>query len=206
MSSHHIIREKQEPALVLHDLDNINMEYLGQLLEWSPTIVALEKCLEATDIEGIKVDYSIIHPTNLDKWQSTLQQGPVTFSTSDSPSIYDAIKLLTGKGHEAVNIIGDNLTIEDFKGIANAQLIPDISLIRATQKVLLQHSNSFKKWYTKGEKVQVLSLGNELAITSRGFESNVQKLSGKTHEFQTCRDGEIELTSDSSSYLIVENL
>ena len=193
MSSHHIIREKQEPALVLHDLDNINMEYLGQLLEWSPTIVALEQCLEATDIVGIKVDYSIVHPANLEKWQETLQQGPVTFSASDSPSIYNAVKLLTDKGHEAVNIIADKLTTEDFKQIVNAQLIPDISLIKASQKILLQHSNSFKKWYAKGEKVQVLSLGDELAITSRGFESNVQNCSGKTHEFETSREGEIEL-------------
>ncbi|RZK41505.1 MAG: thiamine pyrophosphokinase, partial [Pedobacter sp.] len=39
MSSHHIVREKQEPALYIHQLGNFDEEKLGQLLEWSPTVL-----------------------------------------------------------------------------------------------------------------------------------------------------------------------
>ena len=39
MSSHHIVKEKQEPALYIHQLGDFNEEFLGQLLEWSPTVI-----------------------------------------------------------------------------------------------------------------------------------------------------------------------
>jgi hypothetical protein len=39
MSSHHIVKEKQEPALYIHHFGNFDEEYLGQLLEWSPTLL-----------------------------------------------------------------------------------------------------------------------------------------------------------------------
>lgn len=42
MSSHHIVREKQEPALLIMDLNGFNDEHLGQLLEWNPTVLVNE--------------------------------------------------------------------------------------------------------------------------------------------------------------------
>ncbi|MFD2144372.1 hypothetical protein [Mucilaginibacter antarcticus] len=47
MSSHHIVREKQEPALLVLGLDGFDEEQLGQLLEWSPTLMAPPNCRTA---------------------------------------------------------------------------------------------------------------------------------------------------------------
>ena len=43
MSSHHIVREKQEPALLVLGLNNFSTELLGQLLEWNPTVITTER-------------------------------------------------------------------------------------------------------------------------------------------------------------------
>lgn len=56
MSSHHIVREKQEPALFILDFDGFDEEYFGQLLEWSPTLVVSEDCYEKIARMGIKID------------------------------------------------------------------------------------------------------------------------------------------------------
>lgn len=56
MSSHHIVRENQEPALVVADFHALDSEQLGQLLEWSPMIVTDAANVDFLLAEGIKVD------------------------------------------------------------------------------------------------------------------------------------------------------
>lgn len=56
MSSHHIVRENQEPALLIEDLFLIDEEDLGQLLEWSPTIVIEAETIDLLDARGYKFD------------------------------------------------------------------------------------------------------------------------------------------------------
>src|SRR5690606_40296637 len=56
MSSHHIVRENQEPALLVEDFAALSEEYLGQLLEWSPTIITSLENLDYFLTRDIKVD------------------------------------------------------------------------------------------------------------------------------------------------------
>ncbi len=54
MSSHHIVRENQEPALVI--INEIHSEILNQLFEWSPKIFCHHSLLEWVKDIQIKVD------------------------------------------------------------------------------------------------------------------------------------------------------
>jgi thiamine pyrophosphokinase len=45
MSSHHIVRDDQEPALIIANGASCNPELLGQLLEWSPLVVVLDSAM-----------------------------------------------------------------------------------------------------------------------------------------------------------------
>ena len=56
MSSHHIVRENQEPALLVEDFHALSDEYLGQLLEWSPTLITTTNMLNNFLTQEIKVD------------------------------------------------------------------------------------------------------------------------------------------------------
>ena len=64
MSSHHIIREKQEPALLIVDLLDFDLENLGQLLEWSPTVIVLKDAVEKVYSLGLKIDVIIDNEAN----------------------------------------------------------------------------------------------------------------------------------------------
>ncbi len=56
MSSHHIVRDDQEPALIIANGASCNIELLGQLLEWSPLVIVLDSAIERVVELGIKVD------------------------------------------------------------------------------------------------------------------------------------------------------
>ena len=56
MSSHHIVRDDQEPALIIANGASCNEELLGQLLEWSPLVIVLDSAMERVLDLGIKVD------------------------------------------------------------------------------------------------------------------------------------------------------
>lgn len=56
MSSHHIVRERQEPALLITDIYSIDIDLVGQILEWSPTIITDIDSYEAVTSQNYKVD------------------------------------------------------------------------------------------------------------------------------------------------------
>src|SRR6187402_2082275 len=56
MSSHHIVRDDQEPALIIANGAACSSELLGQLLEWSPLVIVLDSAIERVIKLGIKVD------------------------------------------------------------------------------------------------------------------------------------------------------
>ena len=56
MSSHHIIRDKQEPALIIANGEACSLDMVEQLLEWSPTVIVLDGAIERVVSLGIKVD------------------------------------------------------------------------------------------------------------------------------------------------------
>ena len=46
MSSHHIVRDDQEPALIIANGAACSSELVGQLLEWSPLVIVLVSAIE----------------------------------------------------------------------------------------------------------------------------------------------------------------
>lgn len=55
MSSHHIVRDNQEPALFI-DAPIYNFEWIGQLLEWSPILIVNANYLDWIIMHDLKPD------------------------------------------------------------------------------------------------------------------------------------------------------
>ena len=55
MSSHHIVRDDQEPALIIANGASCSNELMGQLLEWSPLVIVLDSAIERV------LNLSLIH-------------------------------------------------------------------------------------------------------------------------------------------------
>ena len=99
MSSHHIVREKQEPALLILSLEGFEYENLGQILEWSPTVIVQQDIYELADSLAFKIDVLISRDPHYHTQEST------RLIITDNDPIEDAFKFLLGEQYSAVNVI-----------------------------------------------------------------------------------------------------
>ena len=141
MSSHHIVKEKQEPALYIHEFGNFNEEYLGQLLEWSPTVIVAASEYEKVVSLGIKVDMVV---GNLEA-DAALQEN-MRIVPQQKKGMEDAMELLIKEKYPAVNVISNISSFDDL-----TCYLSDINLVLFTEKS--KHyaiKNSFSVWKPAG--------------------------------------------------------
>ncbi|WP_316750534.1 thiamine pyrophosphokinase [Pedobacter gandavensis] len=149
MSSHHIVREKQEPALYIHDLGEFNEEYLGQLLEWSPTLIVNAALYEKMISLGLKVDI-VVNPVDQEFSQENTKVIPAKGEPLDAVLDY-----LIKEKYSAVNVIDTKTALREL-----GSYIDEINIVvfTATEKAYAIKSG-FSVWKPKGSvfHIEVLS-------------------------------------------------
>jgi len=56
VSSHHIVRDNQEPALIIANGESCDLGLLGDLMEWTPYTVVLDGAMQRVLEAGIRCD------------------------------------------------------------------------------------------------------------------------------------------------------
>lgn len=189
MSSHHIVREKQEPALLILSMDNFDPELLGQLLEWSPTVIATQDTAEELTSLGIKVD-RVVGDENATDLQSDVKY----LSTFGALPIQTMLSFLIAENYAAVNIVTNEFKPDDY--------IPFVSKINLVilheQKKTYPVSSGFTKWLPGGDVITLHSQPKDLV--SSGLTQTA------TGQFATLADGTIKLEFAESYMFISETL
>jgi thiamine pyrophosphokinase len=148
MSSHHIVREKQEPALLALGLDTFDAELFGQLLEWSPTVISTPATAEQINAYGIKIDFVIA-----DEPEAGMQSDVKLIPAGEGGVIKAALEHLIQSGYGAVNIVTDHFVLDDFAFYAD-----QINLvIFCRDRKIFPVTSGFSKWKPAGERVELLS-------------------------------------------------
>lgn len=172
MSSHHIVREKQEPALLVLGLDTFPRELLGQLLEWSPTVIATPQTAEKLIVNGIKVDWIITNGTD-----DVLQSDVKLMSAGDDNLTDAALNYLISDEYPAVNIVTDELNLEDYLHFANKINL----VIFHDHKKIYAVSPGFSKWKPAGEIIELLGHAGRVDF------SGLEKIND--NQYKTIADG-----------------
>lgn len=157
MSSHHIIREDQEPALVIDDAGNLNYENIQQLLEWSPTVMVTEQALETVLSWGIKIDIIIALEQHVDELKNSLQeQFPLKILSCHiaAEAVNTAIYFLTASKQKAVNVISKN-TLESFEKFPSL----DVAVIQNGKRWVFIRTGHFEKWLPAGTTISIYPTG-----------------------------------------------
>ncbi|MFM6975861.1 MAG: thiamine pyrophosphokinase [Sphingobacteriaceae bacterium] len=188
MSSHHIVREKQEPALLIMSLEHFPAEYLGQLLEWSPTVLVSEQVYEQADSIGIKIDGVVTANANFDAQEHTL------LIPAEGEPLEDALKHLVAEGYPAVNIIDDHFALKDY--VFFVDLI-NLVIFNPVKKIFPIKSG-FSKWQSAGQKIELMHEVHHLHL--EGLKKR------HDHEYETEKDGFYSLTFDQPFIFIAEEL
>lgn len=217
MSSHHIVKDKQEPALIIANGEACSEELLGQLLEWSPFIVVLDHAIYRVLELGIKIDVWMGDFDQDHDFESIrAQQDPLEIITTpdqEKTDLEKAIDFLIERGFPAANIVWatgrradhfiTNITnLVRYKEQMRLVLFDDYSKI-------FPLNGTFEKWYVAGTPVSLIPVGSVEGIQTSGLKYNLHDealilghRSGNSNEAET--DGIVRISARSGDLLIME--
>jgi hypothetical protein len=166
MSSHHFVKEQQEPAVFILGVAGVSFEAVSPLLEWVPTVLVWQECVDLVLSWGIKID--VILAT--DEFQQTNfqvleEQYPVRFLTlsADNP-LEEGIHYLLASQHKGVHLVGfDHTKVEVLS--SKTELL-DLTVLDDGWKYYPVKEGKFKKWFAESE-IRILAKENQpLELTS----------------------------------------
>jgi thiamine pyrophosphokinase len=217
MSSHHIVREGQEPALIIANGEACSNELLGQLLEWSPFVVVLDGAISRVLELGIKVDVllgdfdshnhaleyiiaqqpvEIVHAPDQNK--TDLQKG-IEFLISRN---FDAVNIIWAMGRRADHTLSNVTDIVRYKNQIGIVVLDDYSRIFPLPK-------KFQKWYVQHTPISLMPVGTVKGVSSKGlmYELNQDELLlgyRTSSSNETIADGVVSITHEEGDLLLME--
>ena len=177
MSSHHIVRDDQEPALIIANGAACNPELLGQLLEWSPLVIVLDSAIERVMELDIKVDVLLgDFDRDFDPYYYKEKQYPLEIihtHDQDKTDLEKAFDYLIERKIPAVNVVwatgrrADH-TITNLTNIVRYRDKLKIVILDDHSKVFLLPKR-FEKWYTANTPISLIPVGHVSGIHSENL-------------------------------------
>jgi thiamine pyrophosphokinase len=147
MSSHHIVRDNQEPALLVLGSDQNPFNIIESLLEWSPFIVVAESEVDLLLSKGIKIDAVVFRKINQEAIiEKIIHQFPVdmVIYKENENSLTKALSFLKEKKHFSVNVVMDDLNL--LTQLESSDGLMNISIFHDSIRWSLVRSGNFEKW------------------------------------------------------------
>ncbi len=217
MSSHHIVRDDQEPALIIANGESCDPELLGQLLEWSPLVIVLDSAMERVMKLGIKVDVLLgdfdrgFDPERYKDAQYPLEIKHIT--DQNSTDLEKAFQYLVDRGIPGANVIwgtGKRMdhTITNLTSVVKFKDQLKIVILDDHSKVFLL-PKSYKKWYPADTPISLIPIGTVNGISTDNLEYPLQNESlqlgyrtGSSN--RVVQDGIVTITYKEGDLLLME--
>ncbi|WP_158856058.1 thiamine pyrophosphokinase [Lunatibacter salilacus] len=150
MSSHHFVKEQQEPALMILHADDYDFDLVSEILEWSPTVVVTQDALDKVLSWGIKID-RVVADAEFVKNNTLLleEQFPLEFLIAEGAGfLNEGLNYLLASGHTAVVILGfDHTQVKELE-----PMLPNLNLVIYDGPIRYYpvKSGILKKWLPAG--------------------------------------------------------
>lgn len=177
MSSHHIVRDDQEPALIIANGASCKQELLGQLLEWSPLVIVLDSAMERVLELDIKVDVLLgDFDRGFDPNYYKEKQFPLEIvhtpdqNKTDLEKAFDylierkipAVNVVWATGKRADHTITNITTITRYRNQLKIVILDDHSRVFLLPK-------KFEKWYPAQTTISLIPVGQVSGIHSQNL-------------------------------------
>lgn len=177
MSSHHIVRDDQEPALIIANGASCSNELMGELLEWSPLVIVLDSAIERVLGLNIKVDVLLgdfDRDFNANYYKE--KQYPLEIVHTPNQNKTDlekAFDYLIEKGHKAANVIWatgkrSDHTISNITNIISYRDKLKIVILDNHSKIFLL-PRKYQKWHTSQTIISLIPIGDVTGITTENL-------------------------------------
>lgn len=192
MSSHHIVRDNQEPAVILYDMQACHLGVLQDVLAWSPFIMASPEVYNFVAASRIKIDVLFGN-----EQYHKLEQSHVEYINEQSEHLLDQmLNELSKRGHRAVYIFAPFAKV-DLSQLGHSFLT--ISIFDATKKWSLIKKKTLKKWFPKGASVQIYGNPKVEVLNAKGYILN-------TKDMQSMPDSQLITMKAEVPYWLGERL
>ncbi|MCE2895804.1 MAG: hypothetical protein LW721_15335 [Flammeovirgaceae bacterium] len=155
MSSHHFVKEDQEPALLIVNPTAISFEKIQELLEWSPTVIVSAEAIITVQGWGIKMDAVLCLEGQQEELAVNLaDQVPIRFITfAEEMNILSVgYDLLRNSNYKAVNVLVERLA--DLEVIQRFSFI-DVEVFFDQKRWVYIESGRFEKWLSQGNQLSI---------------------------------------------------
>lgn len=217
MSSHHIVRDDQEPALIIANGAACNPELLGQLLEWSPLVIVLDSAIERVMELDIKVDVLLgDFDRGFDANYYKEKQYPIEIVHTPDQNKTDlekAFDYLFERNIPAVNVVWatgkrTDHTITNLTNIVRYRDKLKIVILDDHSKVFLL-PKKFEKWYPANTPISLIPIGHVTGIHSENLFYPLQNdyltigyRTGSSNH--VVADGIVKIEHDEGDLLLME--
>lgn len=206
MSSHHFVKENQEPALLILDPLTVSRSTIEGLLEWNPTVIIETSGWKSIKNWGIKVDIILVKENILtDDFKAKLyQQVPIkilTYAETESSLTY-AFHLLNAGNYKGVNIISDQHQFDAITTIAQTFLSHlEVVIYHQQGKTFWIKNGSFEKWARRDQRFYLNPQEDHHSIITTGL---ILEKQGAISQFNAKEEGKISIAQSHSFWLTEE--
>nr|WP_315145433.1 thiamine diphosphokinase [uncultured Flavobacterium sp.] len=217
MSSHHIVRDDQEPALIIANGASCKQELLGQLLEWSPLVIVLDSAMERVLELNIKVDVLLgDFDRGFDPNYYKEKQYPLEIvhtpdqNKTDLEKAFDylierkipAVNVVWATGKRADHTITNITTISKYRNVLKIVVLDDHSRVFLLPK-------KFEKWYPANTTISLIPIGHVTGIHSQNLyyplENDTLTIGYRTGSSNHVKeDGLVVIEHDQGDLLLME--
>lgn len=154
MSSHHIVRDDQEPALILNH-PNPDDRVVLQLMEWSPLLVCLPASFSFVEDKQQWVDCFVRYENSGNIPPISIPSATVSIvSNKDADILRYAIDLLVEKGHQVLHIYSD-IKNKEMLNLVKEYTEVEIVFFDGEARHIPCLGGEFEKWYPVDQKIKV---------------------------------------------------
>ena len=190
MSSHHFVKEGQEPALFI--LENIAFRHAESLLEWVPLVIVADSVLESVLQWGIKIDVVLQSQLSIELIEELLKdQGPVeTLRCGKDHIVTNGLQYLAHNGFDAVNLLSvpDEIIFQEAEKFAHKL---QVGIYNEQEKWSLISTGKFEKWMPAGSTL----------LTRSAEELQTEGVVKKGDNWQTIAAGIVTFWADSAFWI-----
>ncbi len=149
MSSHHFVKDQQEPAVFILNADEIHFDQVSAMLEWVPTVMVGQEALDRVLSWGIKIDV-ILGSEEFQKANPQLleAQYPVKYLTVEERNFLDkGLQYIIEGQHKAVHLVG--IPHQKVLELEEKTKLMDLTVVDGDWKYYPVRSGIFRKWFAE---------------------------------------------------------
>ena len=188
MSSHHFVKEGQEPAIFI--TESLSLELFEPLLEWAPLVMITDEVIDDAIRWGFKIDVVVAQTASqeivADKMAAQVPFKIIPYQDEEN-SVIAGFNYLLNQNQQAVHVISSSPEI--FSTIHDFITKLDVTILNESARWSYSKNGEYEKWLPIGSRIKLKRSIEKQILTFHLLKEDDDGI------FETIKDGIIEIKS-----------